>query len=113
MFKIAVETQNVREEVAEMLQNLDLFEFEDRKHLQQFMTELYNQYREVLDETLDFNKVETVNALVEMYNQPGMSAFAGNILRIYARSSRLVGAFENMEILEKLTLLITNPDFSI
>jgi hypothetical protein len=48
-----------------------------------------------------------------MYNQPGMSAFAGNILRIYARSSRLVGAFENMEILEKLTLLITNPDFSI
>ena len=77
------------------------------------MTELYNQYREVLDETLDYNKVETVNALVEMYNQPGMSAFAGNILRIYARSSKLVGAFENMEVLQKLTTLITNADFSI
>ena len=77
------------------------------------MTELYNQFREVLDETLDFNKVDTVNALVEMYNLPGMSAFAGNILRIYARSSRLVGAFENMEVLQKLTTLITNADFSI
>ena len=34
MFKIAVETQNVRGEVAEMIQNLDSFEFEDRKHVQ-------------------------------------------------------------------------------
>jgi hypothetical protein len=42
-----------------------------------------------------------------------MSAFAGNILRIFARSSRLVAAFENIEVLQKLTTLITNPDFSI
>ena len=31
MFKIALETQNVREDLSEMIQNLYIFEFEDRK----------------------------------------------------------------------------------
>jgi hypothetical protein len=99
--------------MAEILQNIEIFEFEDRKHLQIFITELYNQYREVIEETLDYNKTETVLELVGKYDQQGMSTFIGNILRLYTKSNKLIGAYQNIELLNKLALLITNPDFSI
>ncbi len=40
--------------------NINIFKFEDRKHVQQFITEIYNQLTEVLEETLSFKKAEVV-----------------------------------------------------
>lgn len=34
MFKLASETQNMKQEVSLVLMNINVFEFEDRKHLQ-------------------------------------------------------------------------------
>ena len=51
--------------------------------------------------------------LVGKYDQQGMSTFIGNILRLYTKSNKLIGAYQNIELLNKLALLITNPDFSI
>ena len=44
---------------------------------------------------------------------PGMSTFIGNLLRLHTKSNKLVDAFLNIELLEKLVKLITNPDFNI
>ena len=78
-----------------------------------FICELYTQYTEVMEETLDSQKLEVVNALVGMYDTPGMSTFIGNLLRLYTKSNKLIEAFMNFEILNKLAKLISNPDFNI
>jgi hypothetical protein len=54
MFKLANESNNLKQEFSDILININLFDFEDRKHLQQFISELYNQFTEILEETLDF-----------------------------------------------------------
>jgi hypothetical protein len=113
MFKIAMETQNHKDEIAEIIMNINVFEFEDRKHVQQILTELYTQLTEVLEETLNHRKDEVVTTLVNKYELAGLSTFIGALLRLYTKSNKLVDAFLNLEILEKLTMLITNPDFNI
>jgi hypothetical protein len=42
MYKLALEICSLRAEFSFILMNIDLFDFEDRKHLQQFVSELYN-----------------------------------------------------------------------
>lgn len=93
MFKMAMEMQSVKEELAEVMKNIDVFEFEERKHVQHFITELFNQFKEVVEDALDLHKEEVVTALVDKYDAPGMSAFIGNLLRLYTKSSKLIGAF--------------------
>lgn len=113
MFKIALETQNLKEEMADIIMNINVLEFEARKHVQVFISELYNQFTEVIEDTLDYNKNDVVAALVSKYDMPGMSTFIGNLLRLYTKSNKLIEAFMNMDILGKLAKLITNPDFNI
>ena len=97
----------------EIVKHLDKFDFEDRKNVQLLFTELYNNFADVMEETLDFEKEHVVRTLVDTYTQPGMSPFVGNLLRLYAKSSRLLQAFLHLDLLQKLTELITNPDFNI
>jgi hypothetical protein len=113
MFKMAMETHNLNDEFAEIMMNINIFEFEDRKHVQQFITELYNQLTEVLEDTLNPKKVEVVTTLIGKYELPGMSTFIGNLLRLHTKSNKLVDAFLNLELLDRLVKLITNPDFNI
>jgi len=42
-----------------------------------------------------------------------MPTFVGKILRLFTKSSRLIDSFLNLELLQNLTKLITNPDFNI
>lgn len=113
MFKIAMETQKLKDEFVEILMNINIFEFEDRKHLMQFIVELYTQFKEVIEDTLDHKKGEVVSTLVGKYEMQGMSTFIGQILRLYTKSNKLIDAYLNLEILGKLTQLITNPDFNV
>ena len=70
-----------------------MFEFEDRKYIQRFVSDLYNQYKEVIEESLDQYKEDVVSSLVSKYDVPGLSPFIGNILRLYTKSNKLVAAF--------------------
>jgi len=70
-----------------------VFEFEDRKYIQRFVSDLYNQYKEVIEESLDQYKEDVVSSLVSKYDVPGLSPFIGNILRLYTKSNKLVAAF--------------------
>ena len=56
MYKIAAETLNLKEEIAYVIRNINLLEFEERKNMQLFITELYNNFTEVIEEALDFRK---------------------------------------------------------
>ena len=41
--------------------NIDCFDFEDRKHIERFIGELYNnQNKEIIEEALNEHKCETV-----------------------------------------------------
>lgn len=113
MYKMAFETQKLKTEVYDIIINIDMFEFEERKHVQKFITELYNQYKEVLEETLDYKKNDVVSTLISKYEIPTLSTFIGSLLRLYTKSNRLIDAFQDMEILNKLSKLISNPDFNI
>lgn len=93
--------------------NIDLFDFEDRKHLERFVGDLYNQFKEVIEEALDEHKEEAILCLVKKYSISGLSPFVGTILRLYTKSSRLVTAYFNIEILNELSSFILNPDFNI
>jgi len=44
---------------------------------------------------------------------PGMATFAGSFARLFARSSKLVDALANLDLIKKLVSLIVNPDFNI
>lgn len=66
-----------------------------------------------MEETLDHNKDSVVQTLLSKYELPGMSPFIGNLLRLYTKSTKLIAAFFNLEQLNNLTKLITNPDFNI
>jgi len=46
-----------------------------------------------MEETLFPNKDEVVLKLVEKYAEPGLSPFIGSFLRLYTKSSKLLGAF--------------------
>ena len=37
--------------------NIELFDFEDRKNLERFVGDLYNQFKEVIEDALDESKV--------------------------------------------------------
>lgn len=99
MYKIASECMVLKVEFGEILMNINIFEFEDRKHVQQFVSELYNQYQEVIEEALAFKKEELVSTLVSKYDMPGLSPFVGQLLRLFTKSNRLVEAFLNIDIL--------------
>jgi hypothetical protein len=36
--------------------NIELFDFEDRKHVERFIGDLYNQFKEVIEDALDEHK---------------------------------------------------------
>ena len=93
--------------------NIELFDFEDRKNLERFVGDLYNQFKEVIEDALDENKEETISCLVKKYNIIGLSPFVGTILRLYSKSSRLVIAYFNIEVLKELASFVLNPDFNI
>ena len=57
------------------------------------MSELYNQYKEVIEITLEHKKEEVVKTLVTKYDLPHMSSFVGLILRLFTKSNKLIGAF--------------------
>lgn len=67
MYKLAAETLKLKEELAYIIRNINLLEFEERKNMQLFITELYNNYTEVIEEALDYRKHEIVNSLIEKY----------------------------------------------
>lgn len=90
MYKIAAESLNLKEELAYIIRNINLLEFEERKNMQLFITELYNNFTEVIEETLDFRKNEIVTSLIEKYIVQGMSPFAGNLLRLFTKSTVFV-----------------------
>jgi hypothetical protein len=89
----------MKKEFSEILINIEYFEFEDRKHIQRFIGDLDLQFREIIEETLELYKDEVVSTIVQKYDSPGLSLFVGNILRLYSKTNRLVGAFLHMEIL--------------
>lgn len=68
MFKIAAETHNLKDEFSEIIMNIGKYEFEDRKNIQIFITELYNNFPDVIEETLNYKKGEIVNTLVDKYS---------------------------------------------
>ena len=67
LLKLAQETRNLKRECAEIVKHLDKFDFEDRKNVQLLMTELYNNFPDVMEETLDFEKEAVVRTLVDTY----------------------------------------------
>jgi Mo25-like len=93
--------------------NIEIFDFEDRKHLERFVGDLYNQFKEVIEEALDENKEEIIQCLVQKYSISGLSPFVGTILRLFTKSSRLVTAYFNIDLLKQLASFILNPDFNI
>jgi len=93
--------------------NIELFDFEDRKHIERFIGDIYNQFMEVIEEALEDHKEETISCLVKKYKEPGLSPFIGTILRLYTKSSKLVVAYFNIELLKLLAKLIMEPDFNI
>lgn len=80
--------------------NIEHFDFEDRKHVERFIGDLYNQFKEVIEEALDEHKDETIASLVKKYSISGLSPFVGTILRLYTKSSKLVTAYFNIDILK-------------
>lgn len=67
MYKLAEETQNLKDEMAFLMVNLGDLDFEERKNVQAFITELYNNFTEVLEETFVQKKEEIVSGLVGNY----------------------------------------------
>jgi hypothetical protein len=66
---------------------IEHFEFEDRKHIQLIITELFNQCPHIITEALYPKRMEVVAKLIDKYPMQGMTAFAGAFLRQYTRSS--------------------------
>jgi|LauGreDrversion4_2_1035121.scaffolds.fasta_scaffold123326_3 hypothetical protein len=66
-----------------------------------------------MEDALDQHKNEVVATLITKYDLPTLSALVGNILRLYSKSNRLIGAFQNIALLRQLAMLITHPDFNI
>jgi hypothetical protein len=50
MLKLANETLRNRTLITEILMDIDLFDFEDRKHITFMITELYNTNQELMTE---------------------------------------------------------------
>eukprot|EP00347_Sterkiella_histriomuscorum_P000597 403375236 len=113
LYKLAAETNNLSAEVANILQNIDKFQFEERKMIQSIIQELYNNFQEVFEITLYPKRIEIVQNLLLKYTEQGMAIFVGSFLRLFTKSSKLIDSMLSVKILEELSSLIANPDFSI
>lgn len=67
MMKLANETLRNRDMLAQIITELEVFEFEDRKHLTFLITELYNSNQELMTEALFPKRQVIVNKLVDKY----------------------------------------------
>lgn len=74
-------------QISQILQNIDVFEFEDRKNLQAIFLELHNNFPDVLETTLFPVKHQVVRTLIDKYNMTGMATFVGVVLRLFTKSS--------------------------
>ena len=73
-------------QVATMLQNIEKFNFEDRKIVQSIFQELYNNFQSVIEETLHPKRFEIVQALLLKYTEQGLAVFVGSFLRLFTKS---------------------------
>ena len=85
--KLANEAFRNREMLATVFMEIEQFNFEDRKHVQLIITELFNQCQEVMTEALYPMRKEIVTALLDKYTMAGMPTFVGSLIRLFTRSS--------------------------
>ena len=50
------------------------------------MIELYNNFSDVLEETLFPQRSDIVKCLIEKYNAPGMATYVGSFLRLFTKT---------------------------
>lgn len=87
MYKLAEETNILNANVSLILQNIEVFEFEDRKTLQSIILELSNNFPDVIENTLYPERHNIVEVLVSKYSIAGMATFVGKVLRLFTKSA--------------------------
>jgi len=73
--------------VSEILQNIELFDFEDRKNLLAIIMELNSNVPELVENTLDPEKENIVKAMLNKYKHPGLATTVGSILRLFTKTN--------------------------
>ncbi|CDW83107.1 mo25-like protein 2 [Stylonychia lemnae] len=101
LYKMAAELNNLVEQVAFVLINVDQFELEDRKTIQSIFTELNNNFPDIIEAALYPRRTDIVHSLISKYTQAGMAVF------------KLIDSMSNIETIKKLSQLVTTADFNI
>lgn len=87
MMKLANEALRNRDLLASIMKEIEFFEFEDRKHAQLIITELFNYCPEIMTEALYPRRKEIVLSLLDKYTLAGMATFMGSLLRLFAKTN--------------------------
>lgn len=84
---MAGEFSKYKEQLYQIITEIQDFEFEDRKLVLHIITELFNSCTNLVQEALYVKRFEIVDNLIEKYNISGMATFAGPLLRLFTRTS--------------------------
>lgn len=86
---------------------------EDRRRVQDLVTELHQNETEIIEDILAQDGIQTIKNMLTKYKNRGRCAFVGNYLRIYTDSQTLVAAWLSLENMKLLFSAVADGDFGV
>ena len=102
-----------KEAFIHLIRDIDCFELEDRKLVQNIVTELLSQQTALIEKALKDDAIEIVDSLLSKYADRGRVTFIGNYLRMFTDSSVLIVGWLSLANMRKLFATITDDDFNV
>lgn len=98
-----------------LISHLDLFDFEDRKHVQAIVLELLNSdaTAHVATQQLQPSVGRLIGELLPKYKKHDIAPFVGTYFRLFATSEKLVSGWQDEGHLAALSQLILDTDFNV
>ena len=103
-------------ELGSIIQNVDQFDFEDRKMVQQLIIDIYNASEHTktnMQLALEPKSSQIIGGLLDRYNRHETASLVGTYLRIFASSETLLQGWLNLAHIKKLKKLVLNVDFNV
>lgn len=96
-----------------LVTDIECFSMEDRRRVQDIVTELHQRQTETIENILAEDGITTIKNMLTKYKNRGRCAFVGNYLRMYTDSQTLVASWLSLENMKLLFSAVADGDFGV
>ena len=96
-----------------LVTDIECFSMEDRRRVQELVTELHQNETETIENILAEDGVQTIESILTKYKSRGRCAFVGNYLRMFTDSQTLVAGWLSLGNMKLLFSAVADGDFGV